>query len=261
MPAGPRHPGEAAPHFPKHVRNVDPYGTLMSRSARSGHATCANSLLGHRVVTALALAAACQLPAGCTPTDQPAHTSAAGSPGGAAPAAQPTPAAAGAAGAAGGSWEGGRNSDDYTIIWDDGLGQYVELVCGTDEPHAYLRVKLAKPVAGPPTAGRLHVGDPATPGNGTTYAGPVSREAPLKDTIYGFALPSIVDLPIVLDGATRLTVEVGDARVSFGRPPAPLLQEMRTECAPRAGRDTAAAAPTVPAPPAAAPRPAAASPR
>lgn len=168
--------------------------------------------------------AACVALSGCNPTGAKSH---APSPGkeakGAAPVAQtPNPGKP----PTGEVWVEGRNSDDETMIWEDGLGQYLSFVCSDD--NFTVEARFSKTVTDKQKLGRLYLGDGGHDERAKVYSDKVEVKGN-DNTFYLFA-PFNAAFLEDLEATKKMTVEVGGSRITPNPPPENVLKAFIAEC-------------------------------
>ncbi|WP_233279791.1 formylglycine-generating enzyme family protein [Caulobacter vibrioides] len=126
----------------------------------------------------------------------------------------------------GGVWVEGPNSDDETMIWEDGLGQYLSFVC-FDE-HFTVEALFSKTVTGKSKLGRLYLGDGSNDGHAKVY----SDKAEVKgyNNSFYFFVPFTAAFLEDLEATKKMTVEVGGSRITPNPPPENVLKAFIAGC-------------------------------
>lgn len=125
-----------------------------------------------------------------------------------------------------GGWVSGPNSDDETMFWDDGLGQYLQFVCSDGDFTVVGR--SSKTVTGAPKTGRLYLGDDRNSLQAKVYSGKVDLFR--GDNSFYLSMPFAAAFLKDIELSKKLTLEVGESRITPNPPPEDVLKSFIAGC-------------------------------
>lgn len=123
-------------------------------------------------------------------------------------------------------WIEGPNSDDETMYWDDGRGQYLEFVCSEDS--FVVVAGPSKTVTGGPKRGRLYLGGGSNDGQAKVYSGNIDLHK--IDNSFYLYLTFTEEFLKNLESSKNIMVEVGESRITPNPPPESVLKSFIAAC-------------------------------